>query len=435
MYKASGRKMSKVLAPVIVITFLVQLIAFFIGVGNNIILSRWLGPGALGIFASIIVIIEIIYKIVNPGLDTSAIYFISNRKFNFKNYVSTYFINGFLIFLLGLFLLFVLSNLRIFTELFDKINLSIVSENFFGVSFYFLSFLLYEFGVKVPLGLQQFKSYNKIQIIKPVLLFILLIIGSNYFNAKIDLVLIITGVSFIIPSFFYWRWALPLEAKWNRENTKASVNYGLKVMLGSILQYLIYRADILLIGFFLTQTEVGWYYVSVLIAERLLFLTQATATVLLPAASSSEEHRDKTPLLSRLNFTVVFIGSVIIGISAYWIIPFLFSEDYSNSVLPLVIILPGIICLSVSKLLSADLSARGLPQYSLYVSILNFLLNISLNFILIPNIGIAGAALSSSVSYSAALFYQVYLYKKITGISFKELMLIKKGDLKKLKFV
>jgi O-antigen/teichoic acid export membrane protein len=423
------------LARVIGFTFFVQLIAFFIGVGNNVILSRWLGPESLGIFASIIVIIELVYKMVNPGLDTSAIYFISNKRFHFKNYVSTYSINGFIVFLLGIFLLFIIPHIKILSSFSENVNLKVFSENFIAIAFYFFSFLLYEFGLKVPLGLQQFKSYNKIQIIKPIILFILLIGCSFYLNANLNIVLILVGASFLIPAFFYWRWAFPLETKWDKEAANESLKYGIKVMYGNILQYLNYRADILLIGFFLTKTEVGWYYVSVLIAERLLFLTQATSTILLPAASSSAEQREKTPLLSRLNFTIVVAGSLTIGLSSYWLVPVLFSLEYSNSVLPLVIILPGIISLSISKLLSADLSARGSPQYSTYVSILNFCMNIGFNIILIPRIGIAGAALSSTISYSAALILQAYFYKRIANVSITELMLLKKGDLIKLKGV
>jgi O-antigen/teichoic acid export membrane protein len=295
--------------------------------------------------------------------------------------------------------------------------------------------LYYEFGVKIPLGLQQFKSYNKIQIVKPVLFFILLIGSSQIFKPEINIVLILVGISSLIPSLFYWKLALPFRLLWDKKITNKSLKYGFKVMLGGILQFLNYRADILLITFFLTRIEVGWYYVSVLIAERLLFLTQATATILLPAASSSEIQREKTPILSRLNFTVVLAGSLIIALSAYWIVPLLFSEEYSKSVSPLIFILPGIICLSVSKLLSADLSSRGLPQYTTYVSILNFFLNITLNLILIPSLGIAGAAISSSISYSAALIFLGFFYKKLTSISITDLLLLRKGDLEKIKFV
>jgi O-antigen/teichoic acid export membrane protein len=289
--------------------------------------------------------------------------------------------------------------------------------------------------VKIPLGLQQFKSYNKIQILKPVFLFLLLTGFSAFYEADLNIILVLVGASFFLPAIFYWLKALPLKFKWEKETADESLRYGIKVMLGSIIQFLNYRADILIIGYFLTQTEVGWYYVAVLVAERLLFLTQATATILLPAASSSEKQMEKTPLLSRLNFTVVLAGSILIGIIAYWIIPFLFSANYSNSVLPLVLILPGIISLSVSKLISADLAARGLPQYSTYVSILNFILNITLNLILIPSLGIPGAAISSSLSYSAALILQAYYYKKISSVPLKDMLLIKKNDIKKLKFV
>lgn len=427
--------MSKILAPVIGFTFIVQLLAFAVGLGNNAILSRWLGPEGLGLFATIVIIIEFIYKIVNPGLDTSAVYFISSRKFNFKNYVSTYFVNSIIVFLLGISILLLLHNFNIIASYFNVISFSIITENILGISLYFFSFLLYEFGVKIPLGLQQFKQYNKLQMIKPFILFILLLTSSILFNAELNLVLIIIGVSFFIPALFYWQFAIPFGIKWDRQITKKSFKYGIKVMLGSIIQFINYRADIILIGYFLSGADVGWYFLSVLIAERLLFLTQATSTILLPAASSSAGQSKKTPLLSRLNFSVVLAGSVIIGLSAYWIVPLIFSSKYVNSVLPLIILLPGIISLSVSKLLSADLGARGLPQYSMYVSILNFILNIALNIILIPKIGIAGAALSSTISYTAALLFQAYFYKRITNIPLSELILLKKEDLKNLKNV
>jgi len=427
--------MNKIIAPAIGITFLVQLVVFLIGIGNNVIISRLLGPESLGIFAIIIVIVELVFRIVNPGIDTSAIYFISNKRFEFKEYISTYLINAIIIIVLGILILLLLNQIGSVTLFSETVNLNFIADFFTVIVFYFITFLFYEFGVKIPLGLERFNEYNKIQLIKPIILFALLLVSSFMFTINLDSVLLIVSLSFIIPGLFYWRMALPVNFSWRKEPAEKSFRFGIKIMLGNLLQYLNYRMDIILIGFFLSGTEVGWYYVSVIIAERLLFLTQATSTILFPSASSSNLQREKTPILSRLNFTVVFAGSVIIGVSAYWLVPLLFSEVYSNSVLPLVVILPGIIALSVSKILSADFISRGLPQYSLYVSILNFFLNIGLNIILIPRMGIAGAALSSTFSYSAALFLQVYFYHKLTDISLTELILIRNGDFKKLKSI
>lgn len=427
--------MNKIILPAIGITFLVQLVVFFIGIGNNVIISRLLGPESLGIFAIIIVIVELALRIVNPGIDTSAIYFISNKRFEFREYISTYFINAIIIIVLGILILVLLNQIGSVTLFSETLNLNFIADFFPVIVFYFIAFLFYEFGVKIPLGLERFNEYNKIQLFKPIILFALLIVSSFIFTINLDLVLLVVGLSFIIPGLLYWRMALPINFSWRKEPAEKSFRFGIKIMLGNLVQFLNYRTDILLIGFFLSGTEVGWYYVSVIIAERLLFLTQATSTILFPSASSSDIQREKTPILSRLNFTFVFAGSVIIGIGAYWLVPLLFSAEYSNSVLPLIVILPGIISLSISKILSADFISRGLPQYSLYVSLLNFCLNIGFNIILIPKMGIAGAALSSTLSYTAALFLQIYFYHKLTDISLTELIVIKNGDLKKLKSI
>ena len=427
--------MKKIIAPTIGITFLVQLVVFLIGIGNNVIISRLLGPENLGILAIIVVTVEIVYRLINPGMDISAIYFISNKRFEFKEYVSTYFINSIFIIAVGILILFLLSQIGSITILSNEIKLNFLNDLFLLIAFYFIAFLLFDFSVKIPLGLEKFSEYNKIQLFKPIILFVLLVVSTFIFTTNINEVVFFISVSFIIPAFFYWRFALPINFSWRKDPAVKSFRFGIKIMFGNLLQYLNYRADILLVSFFLTQLEVGWYYVCVIIGERLLFLTQATSTILFPSASNSEEQREKTPILSRLNFAVVFAAAFVVGISAYWLIPFLFSEQYINSVLPLIILLPGIISLSVSKILSADFVSRGLPQYSLYVSLLNFCLNFILNIILIPKIGIAGAALSSTFSYTAALFLQVYFYQSLTHIKLTELLLIRSGDFKKLKSI
>ncbi len=427
--------MKKIIAPTIGITFLVQLIVFLIGTGNNIIISRLLGPESLGTLAVIIVMVELIFKVINPGLDTSSIYFISNKRFEFKDYVSTYFINSVAIICLGILVLVLLSQIRIIEIFSRSINLNFISSLIVPISFYFIGYLFYEFGVKIPLGLEKYTVYNKIQLLKPVLLFILLVISYLNFTTSLNTVIFLVSISFIIPALFYWRLALPINFKWRKNPALKSFRFGIKIMLGNLVQLLNYRADILLISFFLSQTEVGWYYVSVIIGERLLFLTQATSTILFPAASASEEQRLKTPILSRMNFAVVFLAAVIVGGAAYWLVPFLFSDKYINSVLPLVVLLPGIIALSVSKILSADFVSRGLPQYSLYISVLNFCLNLTFNIILIPKIGITGAALSSTLSYTAALILQAYFYQRLTKVKFAELIFLRRDDLKNFKSI
>jgi len=425
--------MTRALTPIIGFTFLVQIVIFLVGITNYVILSRWLGAEMFGVLATVVVLIEIVYKIVNPGIETSALYFISNKRFPVKIFLGNYIIVAVVITIVSVLIFVLISHAKSISFLSSIIDINLISNNFWAIIFYFLAFQFYEYGIKIPLGLQNFKRYNQLQVLKPVILFILLIFCSTLFTVDLWLVIFLIGVSWIIPAAIIWLNQLPLKLRFDKEITKSSLNYGVKVMLGNLLQFFIYRADIILIGFFISQTAVGWYYVSVIIAEKLLFLTQATGTIFLPAASSSNEQYKKTPLLARVNLFVVLAASIIVAVTAHLIIPLAFTSEYSNSVLPLIVLLPGIASLSISKILSADLGARGLPQYNMYVGGVNFCLNILLNIYLIPLIGIVGAAFSSYISYTAAMILQCLIYNRITNTPIKKLFLLKSNDFKSLK--
>ena len=427
--------MTKYLTPVIKTTFVFQIIAFVLAFVNNIIISRWLGPEMLGTFAIIVILVEVILKVVNPGLDSSALYFISSKKFPFNNYAGTYFINSLIVFLVSLLVLAFLIYSSILSIFFKSVNEQILTENYWAISIYMFAFLAYEFGLKISLGLQQYHKYNLAQVLKPFIYFVLLMAVVYLFKVNLILILLMAAFSWILPAILNWKNIFPVNLNWNKSITLSSLSYGIKVMMSNLFTFLTYRSDILLIGFFLSQSAVGWYYVSVIIAERLLFLTQVTGVVLFPAASSSVENQKKTPLLVRTNLFLVIVGAVLIAVAAPWVIPLFFTNEYVASVLPLILLLPGIAALSIQKVLSADMGARGLPKFPLYSSIINFSLNLLLNLILIPKIGIAGAALSSTISYIAAMILQCYFYKRLTGISYSELLFMRSGDLKLVKSI
>lgn len=63
--------MGRPLTKIIGLTFLVQVVVFSIGIVNNALLSRWLGPATLGTVVLLFQISEFIYKFTNLGLESS----------------------------------------------------------------------------------------------------------------------------------------------------------------------------------------------------------------------------------------------------------------------------------------------------------------------------------------------------------------------------
>ena len=98
----------------------------------------------------------------------------------------------------------------------------------------------------------------------------------------------------------------------------------------------------------------------------------------------------------------------------------------------MIILLIGIVFASIGKVSPAYFYTKGKPSIHLIVAAVVLTINIALNFVLIPIMGINGAALASTVSY---FFYGV-IYILILGrdgISVKQLLIIQKEDIRSIK--
>jgi O-antigen/teichoic acid export membrane protein len=111
----------------------------------------------------------------------------------------------------------------------------------------------------------------------------------------------------------------------------------------------------------------------------------------------------------------------------------IFSSQYVNSIDPLLLLLPGIVALTFASVLGADLSARGLPQIQMYITIFIFIIKLVINVIAIPKMGMLGAALSSTISYIVAAILLIYYYKKISGVAVSKLLIPRISDLKEMR--
>jgi O-antigen/teichoic acid export membrane protein len=101
---------------------------------------------------------------------------------------------------------------------------------------------------------------------------------------------------------------------------------------------------------------------------------------------------------------------LILAFSSYFFIPLIFGEDFTRSILPFCIILPGIVFLSLQILLSAYFSGKGEIKTNLMTSIVLLTAILILDLLLIPRFGIIGAAIASCIAYSISGLFTFYLY-------------------------
>ena len=192
---------------------------------------------------------------------------------------------------------------------------------------------------------------------------------------------------------------------------------------GTVLAYLNYRIDEFFIAAWLAPVQLGFYVMAVAMAERLWTLPGAVATALLPHLISS---RDRDPALSGFiaRHTAIWTGAAacLIFVFADPLIRLLYSPAFADVAAPLRWRLPGVVTLGVGKVVIAELLARKKVRQTAYASGIAAVVNIAGNVILVPHMGISGAALASTISYSLLSAILIRYYLRETGVSWTVLV-------------
>jgi O-antigen/teichoic acid export membrane protein len=116
--------------------------------------------------------------------------------------------------------------------------------------------------------------------------------------------------------------------------------------------------------------------------------------------------RPTSELLRVLRPTALLVGAlaVLLALLGHWGIVLLFGHPYEGAYPALLLLLPGLICLSLQGLLGQYFAARGFPFFVSLYWLLGFATNLTFNLLLVPRFGFLAAAATSSVAYALVFF-------------------------------
>ncbi|MGH3117612.1 MAG: flippase [Gaiellales bacterium] len=202
-----------------------------------------------------------------------------------------------------------------------------------------------------------------------------------------------------------------------------SARFALPAHGGTVAAYLNYRVDELIIAAMLPPEQLGFYVLAVAIVERLWILPGAVATALLPHLTNSKK-RDPRLAATIARHVMMWTGAgcLLVFVLADVLVQLLYSSAFAPAVAPLRWLLPGVFTLSIGKVLVAELLAREKPRYTIWASSVAAAVNIVGNLVLVPRLGISGAAIASSISYSVLSLMLIRYYVKESGVPWQALL-------------
>lgn len=411
------------------LTFSAQIITVILGLVISVILARELGPYNMGIYSIVILIFTLLGLFGSLGISISNTYYGVKGKYKWSELAS----NSFIIALvLGLILIVLFLVFFFFEQSFLKgidSNLILVA----AISTPFI--LLMPYFQYILLGQNRIKEYNFTIIFQSILylsliLIVLLVLQGNLMGIIISWT-ITSVVASVVPVIIVYR-ATPFKLlTFNFNLFKKTTKFGLQGYVGNVFQFLNYRVDLFLISTLSTFANVGYYSISVSLAESLWYLPAAVGTIVFARTPGlSDEYKNRsTPIICRNTLFITLILGIILFFLGKYVILILFGTQYLPALKPLWVLLPGIIALSVCKVLSNELVGRGKPMVNTYAVIISLVVNIPLNLIFIPQWGIVGSALASSISYTITAVIILVIFLQLSKSTVSDTLILKKEDI------
>jgi len=215
-----------------------------------------------------------------------------------------------------------------------------------------------------------------------------------------------------------------------RELPLIILRYAALAGISSGISYLNYRADLFVVRHFEGKTGVATYSLAVYLAES-VWQVSGSLTLATYARIGGLARQEAAELTARvMRHTLVLVGGIcaLLFVIAGLVEGVLFSK-YGGMASAVRYLLPGVLMYSLAQSFSGYYSyQRGKPWAAAVVAGGGLLLDIGLALVLVPRMGVDGAALASSIAYGAAILGGLAVFLRGTGLRASDLFLFRRED-------
>ncbi len=406
--------------------FIAQIIRILLGFITSILVARKLGAEGKGYISYIILIFGLIASYGHFGINNATAYFQKRSKYSqnevFNNNISV------LLIIFGI-IFFLIISLKLNSLILKEYDFDLV---FLGLAYVLITFIMtsvQEFYV----GNERILEINKYLLIGESLILITTLVLSFTNTLSIRSYLIIFVFSTLIRMIFLLKGIrIKFTFYINKILVKEEIRFGFIAYLSALFIFLNYRADQFLIKMMLGIDSLGIYSIAVNLAELAFLVPTSVSNVLTGRLYNinNQVENKKNVTYKTVKYTfyismvVVFIGMIMTPL-----IPIVYGKGFSDAANITLVLFIGIIFASIGKVAYTYFFTEGRPIIHLKVTAITFLTNISFNFILIPFLGMIGAAIASTISYFIYGFLYLVIFVKKEGFTLRELLVPERQDI------
>jgi len=213
--------------------------------------------------------------------------------------------------------------------------------------------------------------------------------------------------------------ALFRKSSKNNFESKKLISFAIPVSIIALATTAITSIDVLAVKAFTTSIDTGYYAAASVISKVILVLVAPMTVTLFPSISTSISKNyirlTRAYITKSIRYTLMFLApiAVLFFSTSSELISLIYTSSFIQGGEALQILAVGITLFSLFSILSAIISGSGKPHITMLILLSAVTLDIILNILLVPNIGITGAAWATTLSSLVAFMLSgIYVAKR-----------------------
>jgi O-antigen/teichoic acid export membrane protein len=393
-------------------------LSMLLAIVTNIIIARFYGAGVMGIVAVInsFLLFATIFTVL--GTDTLMLRFIPQHiaEYSYKSAFTVYRKAQYFVLsisVLSAVFLYLISDMM--AELvFSKPHLSF----FFALSSVFVIFKsLAQLNTQAMRGLRLIKTFAFMQALPFLAMLLILVLTTFLFRNPNNPVYaqlfawFISGIAAVLIINRSFKKKMVPSGTTKPVSLKNILSISLPMLMSTGMIFVTGQTGVILLGIFRTEAEVGYYAVAVKLATLTAFVLQAVNSMAAPKFSELFHRGEMDDLfyVARKSTRIIFwttgpllLGLIILGRP---VLSVLFGQDFAVAYPSLVFLSIGQFVNSVSGSTGIFMNMTGHEKKLSNILLGAAVMNVAMGLLLIPSVGMIGAALSGMTSIA---FWNIY---------------------------
>jgi O-antigen/teichoic acid export membrane protein len=392
-------------------TYATRVLLIGVGLVTTVIVARLLGPAGRGYYAVATATGVLGVQFGNLGLHTSNVYFAARNPRRLPLLIGNSLVVG-----LG-----VGGALAVILAMALRLMPGLVSID---GRLLFLALLWIPLGITylllqdLLLGVQDVRGYNVLELGTKVIPLLLMGAIVLFWQPSVARLFSAAVAGLLATCLFSMKRLRQHFGGWPRPSLslfRISFRYAAKAYLATFFGFLVLRADLFMVQHILGPEQSGYYSIASTMADTVYVLAIVVGTVLFPKLSALRDNHAKLRLTYQAaGATAAALLPILVSAAllAKWVVRLLFGVAFLPAAQAFVLLMPGMLFLGVESVTVQFLNSIGFPRIVVVIWALCTVFNVTLNLWAIPHYSIAGAAVTSSLSYFLAFVLIVKVIRK-----------------------